>query len=462
MVLSGRGKLQVVNTDLLTSRLADRIEFIHPGKNENGLPIVKPSNPPVAVIRAIHADRANIGLPEVDRVAHAPFFGPGGTLQRTPGYHEKARTLYVQTPGIDIPDIPEHPTTRQVEDAYTLIVDELLCDFPFVGNAELAGALALGITPFVRPMIEGATPLFAIDTPTSRTGKGLLMEMLLTPSSGKGYSVTPAPTEQNEWQKQIVAALRPGPIAAIFDNANSRIDSGALASAVTAWPIWSARLLGLSDNVRMPLPAVWVCTGNNLTASEEIAQRVVWVRLNAGTARPGERSGFKHPQLRRWATEHQGEIIAAFLVLIQSWVAAGQPMADTPVMGGFEEWVSIVGSILAHHGVTELLGNREGLIDYMSDETSQWAGLIGLMRNNELKGGGRQWLASELVDLLVSSKVDAPIDLGPVSPTAQARRLGAALRSRRDRRFGEHVLTMRTKDGSARWTLEAVTETSGT
>ena len=362
MVLSGRGKFQQVGIDLLVSRLADRIEFMNHGKL-NGVPITRPADPSVRVIRAIHADRANIGLPEVDRVAHTPFYGPDGALQREPGYHPKARTLYVPTPDLDIPDVPERPTPEQVAAVRSLILDDLLVDFPFVGDADRAGALALGITPFIRPMIDGPTPLFALDSPESRTGKGLLMEMLLVPSSGRGYSVTPAPRRPDEWQKQIVAALRPGPVAAIFDNVSSRIDSGALASAVTAYPMWTSRLLGLSENVHMPLPAVWCCTGNNLTASRENANRTVWSRMDAGVADPGLRNDFKHPNLRRWATEHRGDIIAAFLTLVQDWIAAGQPEPEgLPVMGGFEDWVRILGSILAHHGVKGLLGNRQLLV----------------------------------------------------------------------------------------------------
>jgi len=499
MVLSGRGRLQVVNIDLLTSRLADRIAFVHRSHDANQLPIVKPSNPPDAVIRAIHADRANIGLPEVDRLAHTPFFGPDGTLQRTPGYHEKARTLYVPTPGIDIPDVPEHPTTQQVEDAATLILDDLLGDFPFTGPAELAGAVALGITPFVRSMIDGPTPLFAIDAPEPRTGKGLLMEMLLTPSSGRSYTVTPAPIEPREWPKAIVASLRSGPVAAIFDNAAARVESNALASAVTAYPAYTSRLLGLSETVHMPLPAVWVMTGNNIVCSAEIAGRVVRCRLDAGTQRPGERADFRHPELRRWATEHQGQIIGAFLTLIQSWIAAGQPVGeDLPTMGGFVEWVRIVGSILAFHGIGGLLTNRKALTDTMTDESADWNGLITMMAEMtaDARAAGRkqletgaafepgvpgdpapertgtstttgaaiadtrsEWSALELIGAMSAHSVVPPVDLGArtdMSPHYQARRLGKGLREHRDRRFGDHVLRFRTLHGSVVWRLDGI------
>jgi len=515
MVVAGRGKLQRVNVDILKSLLADRIAFIHWSKDKNGMPTTRPSNPPEPVIKAIHADRANLGLPEVDRIAHTPFFGPDGTLQRKPGYHEKARTLYIPTPGINIPDIPDNPTAQQVNEAVELIIDELLGDFPFTGDAERAGAVALGITPFVRTMIDGPTPLFALDAPEPRTGKGLLMEMLLTPSSGRQYTVTPAPTEMREWHKAIVASLRPGPVAAIFDNANARIDSGALASAVTAYPAYTSRLLGFSENADMPLPAVWVVTGNNIVCSTEIAGRVVRIRLDAGkqhpNKRPGERTGFRHPNLRRWVTEHQGDIIAAFLIMVQAWIAAGQPHGtNLPTMGGFEDWVSVVGSILAFHDITGLLTNRESLIDTMTDDATDWSGLIGVMvteaalaheraeeaaeKARKAKEGrepapddtfepgvpgdpapadwgsgntadpatpgdpaGQQvdeWSASELVKLMHREEVQSPVDFGTTENTTyQARKLGKALRAHRDRRFDQYTLRMRIH-GKALWRLE--------
>jgi hypothetical protein len=73
----------------------------------------------------------------------------------------------------------------------------------------LPAALALGLTIPARPMIDGPSPLFAFDAPKERTGRGLLMEMILVPFSGNGYTVTAASTETREWHKQIVAALCP-------------------------------------------------------------------------------------------------------------------------------------------------------------------------------------------------------------------------------------------------------------
>jgi hypothetical protein len=505
MAIAGNGELQLCDSLLLESRLADRIRFHDVKLSKEGMPVDTPANPPQRHIAAIHADACNIRLPEVDRVARAPFFGPDGVLQARPGYHADARTIYVPTPDVTIPEIPTTPPTEQVAAARHLILTELLGDFPFaqpqgqtqtdrdisdvlaegdpdkiealknaIGagelaayqartrqgpgqtvNPELAGAVALMTTPFVRPMIKGPTPLFGIDAPAAGTGKGLLMEILLTPSAGRSYTVSPAPTKPDEWAKQIVATLRPGPVAAIFDNANDRIDSGALASAVTAWPAWTSRLLGLSENVHMALPAVWCCNGKNIVASAENARRIVRVRLDAEMENPAERTGFRHSDLRQWALERQGEITAAILTLIQAWIAAGRPTAENlPKMGSFEAWLSIVGPILEYHGIKGLLTNRQALTDTLSDEGSEWDPMISLMVGKMAERA--DWTAVELVDAMEADSLTPPADLSGSTATAKGRKLGQALRARHDCRFGDHILRMHKRNGTARWKLDKV------
>jgi hypothetical protein len=69
----------------------------------------------------------------------------------------------------------------------------------------------------------------------------------------------------------------------------------------------------------------WLVTANNPVFSREIARRVVRTRLDAKVDRPWERKGFRHANLLAWVREHRGEIVAAVLILVQAWVAAGKP-----------------------------------------------------------------------------------------------------------------------------------------
>lgn len=425
LVVAGDGQLQVLGQALFTWELASRIAFVKRGQDANGNPVIKPADPPVPHIAAIYAKRMGLGLPEVDRITHAPFFGPDGTLQRTPGYHKAARVLYIAQPGLVIPPVPEYPTSSEVSTAYKLITEELLGDFRFAHPGDKAGALAAGLTPYVHPMIQGLTPLMGFDAPSNRAGKNLLQEAVLAPACGRSWTTTAAPTRTEEWHKQIVATLKTGPLVAAFDNVNNKMNSGALASFVTAWPTITSRILGLTANIHLPLPAVWAVTGKNLQASTEITERTSRIRIDPQHDSPGDRTGpeegvpWRHPNLRGWFTAHRGEIIHAWLTLIQGWISAGRPKADVPAFGSFEQWTEITGSILAFCGNHDLLTNREEAREAMDDDKGAWRTFIAYwvklaeegrpLRTSRRRGASRP-----------ASRWCSPPPTSPTSPLARA------------------------------------------
>ena len=63
--------------------------------------------------------------------------------------------------------------------------------------------------------------------------------------------------------KHIFAALLEAPGFVLIDNINGFLDSGALASALTARAV-KDRILGTSRTAAVPVRCVWVGTGNNV------------------------------------------------------------------------------------------------------------------------------------------------------------------------------------------------------
>jgi hypothetical protein len=432
-------------------------------------------DPPMVLVKSALETPGELGLPEVDRVMTIPFFGPDGALQAQAGYHRQARTIHI--PGVVVPEIPAAPTQEDVDGALALILDEMLGQFPFVTQADAAAALALGLTVVVRPMIDGPAPLFLVNAPTAGTGKGLLMEAILRPLSGRSYTVTSAPTALDEWHKSIVATLRTGPVAAIFDNVNSDLDSGPLASSVTAWPLIAPRVLGASEIVELPPPCAFVATGNNVTASAENARRIVQIRLDAKSEKPHERTGWRHPDLRAWFTANTGRIVAAWLTLAQSWVTAGMPEATVPAMGSFEAWSKVVGSILAHLGVDGFLENRSGLAKAIDTESAArdlftWGwindpggyhyavtdGPEGISPGGRESCAGREVTSSDLLKMIVANGYDFPCDLGSGGERSQVTKFGGWLRKLVGQRVGEggqYTVTSRVVRGQTVYGLES-------
>ena len=89
-----------------------------------------------------------------------------------------------------------------------------------------------------------------------------------------------------EWRKRITASLRQAPEVILIDNITIRLDSGELASALTA-EFWQDRILGVSQIIVLPVRCVWVTTGNNVHMSKEITRRTIRIRLDPGLNGPG-------------------------------------------------------------------------------------------------------------------------------------------------------------------------------
>ena len=148
-------------------------------------------------------------------------------------------------------------------------------------------------------MIDGPTPLHLIEKPTPGTGATLMVDAIATILTGAGASVMTEGRDDEEWRKRVTAKLRQIPSIVLIDNLRQKLDSAAVAAALTA-PFWEDRILGASEMARLPIRCVWIATGNNPEFSNEMARRLVRIRLDAHVERPWQRAGFRHPDLMTW------------------------------------------------------------------------------------------------------------------------------------------------------------------
>jgi hypothetical protein len=92
--------------------------------------------------------------------------------------------------------------------------------------------------------------------------------------------------DEDEWRKRLTAKLREIPSILLIDNLRRQLDASSVAAALTA-PYWEDRVLGKSEMVRFPIRCVWIATGNNPQFSNEIARRMVRIRLDPTRTSPG-------------------------------------------------------------------------------------------------------------------------------------------------------------------------------
>jgi hypothetical protein len=428
--------LEALDPDSLLGELASAADWFK--LNAKGEEVA--ADPPANVARVLLKSR-DADFPIIEGICDAPFFSRDGKLIATPGYHSAERE-YLAPAGFDLPRVPEHPSAVEVGRARALLLEDLLYDFPFADDASRAHAVGLLILPFVRRMIDGSTPIDAIDAPTEGTGKGLLATICVVPALGRELESMSEVREEDERRKRITSLLLACRPYGFFDNISSRVEGSSLASALTA-RTWADRVLGQSKMVRLPVTLTWIVTGNSLRFSGELARRTVYIRLDAKVERPYLRDSFRH-QLPSWAIEHRAELVWAALIMIQNWIACGRPHGRA-TLGSFEDWARTIGGILEAAGLSGFLANQTNFYEQAGAEAELWSAFIEAAAE---EFGDEAATVATLFQLAAAM---LPEVLGDKSERSQHIRLGRALESRRDRIYGRYrILAARTHDEKGR------------
>ncbi len=398
----------------------------------------RPVDPPESVVRNLLASW-ELPFPALEAVVEAPVLRPDGTVLDAEGYDPATRLFYAPAPDLSVPPVPPKPTAAQVATARDLLLDELLGDFPFADEASRAGALALLLTPVLRPALRGCVPLALVDSPSAGTGKTLLTSVIATVATGRSAALLPSPRDDAEVEKRVFSLLAEGATFIVLDNIEGDLAAPSLAVALTA-TTFAGRVLGESRTLALPQRATWALTGNNITLRGDLPRRCYWVRLDAECVQPWRRTDFRHRDLLGWAADHRGELLAALLTLARAWWAAGKPRPDAAPFGSFERWAEAVGGILQLADVPGFLGNLDALHEQADEDAGEWARFLAAWA----EAFGRE--AVTAADVIASAR-NLP-ELAEAAPEAcrgtdgqlSARRLGHALAKRRNVRHGEEAL----------------------
>lgn len=444
-----------VATAITEERLRHMLARLAKWKRLNGKGELVAAPPPLAVVKSVLAT-PDPALPVLVGIVNTPVFGRRGTLLTTPGYHPDARLLYAPAPGFTVPHIPAKPSSAEIAAARNLLCEDLLGDFPFVGPAEMAHVIALLVLGFLRGMIDGPTPLHLIEKPTPGSGATLMVDAVATILTGSGASVMTEGRDDDEWRKRVTAKLRQIPAIVLIDNLRAKLDSSAVAAALTA-PFWEDRILGASEMARLPIRCLWIATGNNPEFSNEMARRLVRIRLDPHEERPWQRTGFRHPDLMTWVRANRPRLVDACLTLCQAGIAAGKPRGSRTI-GSFENWAHVIGGVLEVAGILGFLGNIDEMMEASDSEGAGWSAFIAAWWD---RFGTADVGASDLFN--VATFCDPAPPMSGHTDRAQKTSFGIAIKRMRDRVFDVRGLRLRiAKAGishqATRWKLEVCAE----
>lgn len=406
--------------------------------------ITKQANVPCAPPRDVVDDLYALGewpFPPLEGISQMPVVRPDGSVLTVAGYDDITRLLYVPT-GLRVPTIPAEPTEEERAKALA-VLDDLLRDFPLADDPDYANALAAMLTPVLRPMIRGCTPMGVVSKPQPGVGATLLSNVIATIATGRPGATLAAPRDDDAWRKRITSLLYDGYTIIIIDNVEGRLYAPSLGAVLTS-ELWGDRLLGKTKMLTLPQRASWFATGNNVQLGGDLPRRCYWVTMENEEARPWLRTGFTHPQLLEWVQDHRGTIIASIITLMRAWVIAGRPKGDAPVLGSFQDWARTIGGILTHAGVEGFLDNFEKMYDLADSELLQWQWFLEQWQTH----WGDQALTTGEIRARLTEKVDdkptdtaeaireaLPDNLADVGTKGWTRSLGWQLRKRNRARF---------------------------
>lgn len=456
----GRAFIQVMSKYAIRDRLARAATFEQTVDTKQG-PVTKEIFPPMDLVHSVMAQKywSDSVAPSLSMVAESPRFSKDGRLILEPGYHADARIFYMPPPELASLNIPSPPTPAQVETAVRFIVDDYLGDFPFADQASRANAVACMMLPFVRPMIDGATPMHLFEASTEGTGKGLLAQACAFPSLGRDLRSSPQKEDEAEWRKSITSILTGAPSHIYYDNmynpVNWRddmlpIDSGTLALAITQ-RVWTDRILGSSKDFVGKVNVVWMASGNNLEFSKELIRRIVPIRLRTPQQNPCERTGFRcEPDtLEEWARKNRVKLLEACLTICLNWIAE-EMTPGKQIMGSFLDYARVMGGILDMAGIRGFLGNLKFKAATSIDrESLRWEALV---KEWKTIYGTKPVSSGDLYDVIFGVEGQLPGDadlqvsfadiLGEGTPLSRKQKLGHALAKQVDRVWGDRRIVL--------------------
>lgn len=382
---------------------------------------------------------------QLDRLAHAPFVRPDGTIVTEPGYDEATRTILMPDEAFVGIEVPENPTAAEVTAARVLIMEEWLGDFPVDTDADRANLLGLVVTPTIRGMMPRA-PMAVVDGLQMGVGKNLLADSILTIYTGHAAQPMNWVNEPDELRKQITSAFRTGAEFFVFDEAPV-LEGAALAQALTA-ETWQDRILGVSTMANFPNRVTWVSLGNNVQVKGDITRRVYRIALRPKYANPQDRaaSSFRHPgqsglDLLSWTRKNRKELLTAILTLVRAWYAAGAPYPKRGVsFGSFEVWERMVGGIVETAGLPDFLGNLKVWRSESDFDSQYWIGHLGWLRDQFADRPFRTAQVREKALAAGSDVFMAPPRLDDPTEKTYGKALGEAYGRIRGRRYGDFWL----------------------
>lgn len=245
----------------------------------------------------------------------------GGVVMSRLGYDPETK-IWTAPNGLDLGRCGK----LSLEEALSEICD-LLQDFCFERHEKtpelhLNSAIAYLLTAHCRLLFSPSrSPVFFADGNRPGVGKDFLLGLGPLLSTGRLPEFMPPIGDMEETRKRILSVCREGHRFMLVSNQKGHLDNAAYEAATTS-PMFSDRLLGVSETRTHPNRAIYGLSGNRLTMSEDMCRRCLRISL-CFEDEDIEKRVFAHPNLYKHALENRLKILSAFQRMVREWTSQG-------------------------------------------------------------------------------------------------------------------------------------------
>jgi len=291
------------------------------------------ADPPARHAGVLFDETSYRHLPVLNGLTRQPYLRQDGSLMTMAGYDMATGMFGVfDARAFSVPDLP---TRNQAEASLTMLKD-LLEEFSFASDNDLAAALAAIITAAVRPSLNVA-PMFHARAHMVGSGKSYLCELITAFATPQRGAPTTLPADDEECRKLLLAELLRAPAVIEFDNLNGDLVAHkSLCTALTSEFI-SGRILGVSKTATVSSRALFLSSGNNVGPVQDMTRRCITMHLSPQCEVPASRT-FTRPDLVREVLRERGRYVSAALTLVRAWIVAGRPKAPCKELASFGDW----------------------------------------------------------------------------------------------------------------------------
>ncbi|MEW6290679.1 MAG: hypothetical protein ACOY4W_00790 [Thermodesulfobacteriota bacterium] len=290
-------------------------------------------DPPARYVAVLFDSSSYPHLPVLNGLARQPYLRSDYSLITQAGY-DQATGMFGVFDSRDF-SVPDHPTRSQAEAALALLKD-ILMEFSFASEADLAATLSAILTACLRPSLPLA-PMFHIRAPMAGSGKSYLCELITAFATSQWGTATTFPADDEECRKMLFAELLRVPAVVVFDNLTTDLLAHkSLCTALTS-EFMSGRILGVSKTATVSTKTLFLSSGNNVGPVKDMTRRCITISLDPGCEIPAARS-FKRPELVREVLNERGRYVSAVLTIVRAWIVAGKPKINCKSVAGFGDW----------------------------------------------------------------------------------------------------------------------------